>query len=162
MKILQFIFSLLFSFLIGAISLTAQEAIPATGGNINASGGSVSYSVGQVFYTTIQGDDGFVDQGVQQPFEIFVDTGTLEVIGLQLLRVADPNPTRHNLFLRVEEKDTENLSYQLFDINGNFLENQRLTGNETTILMTNRAQGIYFLKVIDNKKEIKAFKIIKN
>jgi len=51
--------------------LQAQEAIPASGGNVTGSGGTVSYSIGQVFYLMNSGATGSVLQGVQQPHEIF-------------------------------------------------------------------------------------------
>ena len=60
---------------IGLTRLQAQETIPAIGGNASGSGGSVSYSVGQAVYTTNTGTNGSVPQGVQQPFEISVETG---------------------------------------------------------------------------------------
>jgi hypothetical protein len=64
--------------------------------------------------------------------------------------------------LKVENYDKENLSYKLFDANGKLLDNKKVTGNETTISMANLFPAVYFLKVIDNQKEIKTFKIIKN
>ncbi len=53
---------------------SAQEVIPASGGNATGSGGSVSYSAGQVFYSIITGETGSVAEGVRQPYEISVVT----------------------------------------------------------------------------------------
>jgi hypothetical protein len=58
-------------------TIHAQEAIPAGGGNASGSGGSASYSVGQVVYTTNTGTNGSAAQGVQQPYEISVVSGTI-------------------------------------------------------------------------------------
>jgi hypothetical protein len=54
------------------------------------------------------------------------------------------------------------LLYQLFDISGKLLESNTIVANSTTIKMEQLATGNYFLKVSQNNKEIKTFKIIKN
>ena len=147
---------------LGLTGLQAQEAIPASGGNASGSGGSLSYSVGQVVYTTNTGTNGSVAQSVQQPFEISVVTGLEEAICINLNLYAYPNPTTDFLNLKVEKYKTANLSYQLYDMNGKLFENKKVEDNETTISMENFFPGTYFLKVIDNNKEVKTFKIIKN
>lgn len=147
---------------LGLTGLQAQEAIPATGGNASGSGGSVSYSIGQVVYTTNTGTNGSAAQGVQQPFEISVITGLEEAKEINLSCSAYPNPTTDFLNLKVENYDNTNLSYQLFDMNGKLLETKKLEGNQTSIVMNDLVPATYFLKVIDNNKEVKIFKIIKN
>ncbi len=148
---------------LGIMGLQAQEAIPASGGNASGSGGSVSYSVGQLVYTTNTGTNGTVAQGVQQPFEISVITGfEEEAIGINLSNSVYPNPTSDFVKLRIENYKTENLIYQLYDINGKNLETEKIESNEARIFMSNYAPAIYFLKVLQGNKEIKTFKIIKN
>ena len=147
---------------IGLTGLQAQEAIPTTGGNASGSGGTASYTVGQVFYTSNTGTDGTVAQGVQQAFNIEVVDGIEQANGINLICTAYPNPTTDFLNLNIENYDNTNLSYQLFDMSGKLIEIKNIESNETTITMTNRIAAIYFLKVIDNQKEIKTFKIIKN
>jgi len=148
----------------GLIGLQAQEAIPATGGNASGNGGTVSYSVGQVINTTNTGANGSVAQGVQQPYEISVVTGIKEAIGINVsVSVsAYPNPVTEFLKLKVESYKVENLSYQLYDMNGRLLENKKITSNETSIAMSNHSPAIYFLKITEANKEVKTFKIIKN
>ena len=148
---------------LGLTGLQAQTAVPATGSNASGSGGTVSYSVGQVVYTTnTGGSNGSVAQGVQQPFEISVVTGLEETKGIILSVSAYPNPTTDFLNLKVENYDNTNLSYQLFDISGKLLETKKITGNETSINTSNLVPATYFLKVTENNKEVKTFKIIKN
>jgi len=142
--------------------LQAQEAIPASGGDASGSGGSVSYSVGQIVYTTNTGTTGSVAQGVQQPFEISVVTELEEAEGISLQCSVYPNPATDYLVLKVENFDKEDLSYQLIDINGKPLENKKIAGNETSIVMSNLVPATYFLRVTQNKKEVKTFKIVKN
>src|SRR6056297_978638 len=59
----------------GLTGANAQQAMPASGGDASGSGGFVSYSVGQVVYTTHTGANGSVAQGVQQTYEIAVESG---------------------------------------------------------------------------------------
>ncbi len=146
----------------GLTGLQAQTSVNATGGNASGSGGSVSYSVGQVVYTTNTGSNGYVAQGVQQPYEISVVTGLEEAKGINLSVSAYPNPTTDYLTLNIGEFDISNLSYQLYDINGKLLQNEKITGNQTSIAMGNLVPANYFVKVIQGNKEVKTFKIIKN
>jgi len=138
-----------------------QEALSSSGGNAKGSGGSVSYTVGQVAYSSNTGNSGTITQGVQQPFEILVITGIDEAKGISIECSVFPNPTSDFVKLKVESYKIENLSFQLYDINGNILQNKILEGNEIQIFMSNLVPATYFLKVKDQNQEIKTFKIIK-
>lgn len=147
----------------GLVSLQAQEAILSAGGDASGSGGSISCSVGQLVYTTNTASNGYsVAEGVQQPYEISVIIGVEEDIGLSLECLAYPNPVKDHLTLRIVDYENENLSYQLYDMNGNLLESEKLTGSKTKISMEEFVTASYFLRITDNQKEIKIFKIIKN
>ena len=147
----------------GATSLQAQETVTTAGGEASGSGGTASYTVGQVFYTTQTGTNGnTVAQGVQQPFEISVVTGIPEAKGINLSVSAYPNPATDYLTVKVENYDTDKLQYLIFDINGKFLQQVKSTGNETNINIQDYPAANYFVKVLDNNREIKVFKIIKN
>ena len=141
-------------------NVNGQEAITTSGGEAGGSGGTASYTVGQVFYTTQTGTNGnTVVQGVQQPYEISVVSGIEEAKGIKLS--VYPNPTTDYLQLKVESEMLKDLYYQLYDMQGKLLQNKRLTGNETRIDMSRYSPSIYFVKVIQNKKEVITFKIIK-
>ncbi len=146
---------------LGLTGLQAQESVNATGGNASGSGGSASYSVGQVVYTTNTGTNGSVAQGVQQPYEISVETGIEEAKGINLSVSAYPNPTTDYLTLSIGEFEISNLSYQLYDMNGKLLQSEKISGNQTSIVMSNLVPANYFVKVIQGNKEVKTFKIIK-
>lgn len=147
---------------LGLTGLQAQTSVNATGSNASGSGGSVSYSVGQVVYTTNTGTNGTVAQGVQQPYEISVVTGIEEAKGINLSVTAYPNPTTDYLTLSIAEFEISNLSYQLYDMNGKLLQNAKITGNQTSIAMSNLVPATYFVKVLQESKVVKTFKIIKN
>ena len=147
---------------LGLTGLQAQTSVNATGSNASGSGGSVSYSVGQVVYTTNTGASGSVAQCVQQPFEISIVTGIEEAKGINLSVSAYPNPTTDYLTLSISEFEISNLTYQLYDISGKLLQSEKITGNQTNIVMSNLVPANYFVKVIAGNQLIKEFKIIKN
>ena len=147
---------------LGLTGLQAQTSINATGGDATGGGGSATYSVGQVAYQTHTGTSGTVSEGVQQPFEISVVTGLEEAKGINLSVSAYPNPTTDYLTLSIAEFEISNLSYQLYDMSGKLLQNEKITGNQTSIVMSNLVPATYFVKVIQGSKEVKTFKIIKN
>lgn len=142
--------------------IQAQETITASGGNASGSGGTVSYTVGQVAYTTNTNTSGTITQGVQQPYEIFVVTGIEKAKVITLEFSVYPNPTSDILKLIVESSQLEDLNYQLYDINGCLLQKKEILSKETVIQTGDLPPAAYYLKIIDNQKEVKTFKIIKN
>lgn len=141
--------------------INAQEALLTSGQEGSGIGGSSSSSIGQVLYTTNIGSSGSVAQGVQQAYEISTTNG-IEETSIQLFCSAYPNPTVDNLILTVQNQVNSNLSYQLFDLNGKLIERSPVLEESTTINMASLPPAGYFLKVIQDAKEIKTFKIIKN
>lgn len=146
---------------LGLTGLQAQKSVNTTGGNASGSEGSMSYSIGQVVYQTHTGTNGSVAEGVQQPHEISVVTAIEEAKGINLSVSAYPNPTTDYLILSINEFDNSNLSYQLYDMHGKLLQNEKITGNQTSIVMSNLVPATYFVKVTKTNKEIKTFKIIR-
>ena len=146
----------------GMFGLQAQQVVTTSGDNASGSGGTVSYTVGQIVYTTNTGTNGSAAQGVQQPFEISVVTGIEEALGISLEIMVYPNPTTEFITLKIENHEVLNLRYQLNDIKGSLLQDNKIEGNETSVEMSSLLPATYFLKVTDNKKVVKTFKIIKN
>jgi len=147
---------------IGLTGLQAQTSVNVTGGNSSGTGGSVSYSVGQIDYTSKTGTNGSVASGVQHPYEISVITGLGEAIGASLSVSAYPNPTADFLELKVESDNLTNLSFQLCDMNGKILQIKKITGDHIKIVMSNLVPATYFVKLTEDNKEVKTFKVIKN
>jgi len=151
------LFTLSFSF----SSVSAQESLNTTGGNVLGSGGSVSYSIGQLTYQTYTGTNGSVSEGVQQPYEISIVTATELAKGVNLSISAYPNPTTDYLTLSIDELEISNLSFQLYDMKAKLLQNEKITDKHTNIVMSNLPTATYFVKVMQGSKEIKTFKIVK-
>lgn len=144
----------------GLSRLYAQEAIPASGGEASNNGGSVSYSIGQLVYTTNTEANGSVSQGIEQPFEISIVLG-IEQNLINLSFVVFPNPTTDLLTIQNKSDYKNNISYQIYDINGRLLLSKKLSGENTTISTSNLAVSSYFIKIIQSNKVIKIFKILK-
>ena len=147
--------------LASTFSVKAQDTTSTSGGNALGSGGSASYTIGQVVFTYQVGSNGSVSQGVQQPYEISTALETEEAIGITLQCIIYPNPTTSNVILKIENYNIENLKYFIFDINGRRIANKKITSNETLIYMENLAEASYFIRIMENTKELKTFKIIK-
>ena len=143
------------------ITAQAQQATTATGGNASGSGGTVAYSVGQIVYTTHTGATGSVAQGVQQPYEISIVLG-IDNHSTNLGLSAYPNPTTNYLTLNVGNFELSTLNFQLYDISGKLIESRKIISSAEIIAMENLPSANYFLKVTNNNKEVKTFKIIKN
>jgi len=142
-------------------SMIAQQTVSAAGGNATGAGGTVSYTIGQLVYTSNTGTNGTVTQGVQQPFEISVVTSINEAKEISLEIVVYPNPATEFINLKIKSYEIENLGYYLYDINGSILKENKIESNETIISMQTLLPATYFLKVTDNNKTLKIFKIIK-
>ncbi|MBK7628751.1 MAG: T9SS type A sorting domain-containing protein [Bacteroidales bacterium] len=150
------------------IPINAQQAISSSGGNASGSGGSVSYSVGQVAYTNQTGSNGSAIQGVQQPFEISVETSIEEANDVSLEFVVYPNPVTDYLILKINGIIETRCIASLYNINGIILQTIKVETNETTIPMQGYSSGTYFLKLSKTMQNfvstrvIKTFKIVKH
>ncbi len=152
---------ILLFFTVSLTTVMAQEAVPASGGDASGSGGSVSYTIGQVAYETNNGTGAHMVEGVQQPYEISVVTAIDEIIGITLSVSAYPNPVTDNLTLGIDGYGDPNLSYQLYNLNGRILKNEKITGTKTNIVMSGFVPATYFVKVVSGNQKVKTFKIIK-
>ena len=56
----------------------------------------------------------------------------------------------------------ENLTFRLYGVNGSVIQNGEVVNQETIIETGGLPPAAYYLRIIDNDKEIKTFKIIKN
>ncbi len=143
------------------ISLTyGQSGVVSSGGSVINSTGSVSYSIGQVDYTYAESNTGSITAGIQQSFRISVINETdmySDVAEIMLF----PNPVKELVHINVVDKNTEKMSFRLYDLNGTLLKSENLPVKNNTINMHEFASGGYILEVTKNNKRVKTFKIIK-
>ena len=148
-------------FIFSCIKIKAQQNTVATGGDISGAGGSISYSIGQIDYSTSTGSGGNLSEGVQQPYVISITTG-MAVTNIQLNFLVFPNPTINNVVLSVDQTDIIGIFYQLLDMQGKLISENKISESKTIISMENLNASIYFIKIVKNNSEIKTFKVIKN
>ncbi|KPE51739.1 T9SS type A sorting domain-containing protein [Chryseobacterium indologenes] len=150
-------FLILFSLSISL--LNAQSAVLATGTDASGGGGSVSYSIGQTTYL-YKGPGAQVIEGVQQAYEITTlsagETAT-EQEGLLLY----PNPFRDYLYIDFTSESYKNAEYQLFDAQGKLIRKDVILQPKSELNLSSLPSAMYIIRINQNGKHLKTFKIIK-
>ncbi len=113
--------------------LQAQTAVTAAEGNTPGGGGTFSYTVGHIFYTTISSVNHSFAQGVQQPYEISVLTGTEKAGDISLNIILYLNPASDIICLKTGDYETNRLRYRLYGINGRLLLTRKVDDDEIPI-----------------------------
>jgi hypothetical protein len=142
-----------------SLNAYSQSNTLSTGGDAEGENGSISYSIGQVVYTSAQGSNGNINQGLQQPYDVGVITG-VEELGINL--TVFPNPTAGALTLNIADEESALLSYQLFDASGRLVDSKSKLNTNTTISLEAYATGVYTLSVLRDNKQIKSFRVVRN
>ena len=138
----------------------AQNNTITTGADASNTNGSISYSIGQIDYISLSNGSTFINQGLQQPFEIVTLSGN-EILDITISAQVYPNPTANNLIISLQNYNYENLTYKLFDIRGREIIDGTISNSETIVNMQPYASAAYILKLSKKNKEIKSFKILK-
>ena len=141
--------------------VNAQETIPVSGGEATGAGGTVSYTIGQLIYTNPTTAAGSLNQGIQQSIE-FVTLSNPELTALTLKALTYPNPTTDFIILALKDANLTGLSYTMYDQLGRLVNKGTVATFETKIGMKSLPIGVYILRVQQNNKALKTFKIIKN
>lgn len=145
--------------LLGSVAFGQQNTV-ASGGEASGSGGTVSYSVGQIDYISASGANGNINQGVQQPFEIF-SVGLSEV-QFDISASLFPNPAVEQIVLSIDLWDNyKNPSFKLTDEQGRIVLSGGITSKETTVQISNLANACYYLNVLVDDQLVKSFKLVK-
>ncbi len=142
------------------LNLLAQKNTVAAGGSAMGSGGEVSYSIGQIDYTTISNASISLSQGVQQAYDIQVLSG-IAVKEIDLRMAVYPNPAVNHLILSVSSELKPEMRYELFDLKGALILTNGIYANETILNIQNLDNGCYTLRILQQSKGLKIFKIIK-
>ena len=92
----------------------------------------------------------------------FVSTGgaaniaAIQETGISLF----PNPVKDELTLEIKE-DLQNLTFQIFDMNGRSMQTGRALSPQTVINMQHYQAGIYILVIEQGGQRIQSFQIVK-
>jgi hypothetical protein len=152
--------SLSIIFVLTTFLLCAQQTVATAGGNVTGNG-TVSYTIGQITTTTNTGNNGSMSQGIQQSIELFTLVNP-DLKTLTLKAIIYPNPTKDKVVLVLSDHNLTALTYQIFDVSGRLVKKGNVEKENTTMAMKDFSVGVYFLKVNQNNKQLKVFKIIKN
>lgn len=136
-------------------NLYCQEAVVSSGGDISTTSGKLSFSVGQVIYTANTASSGSVQQGVQQVYLISVIGETQSSISIY------PNPITDYLNLKIENYDLSEFSYQLFDLKGKLLMENKVEDEVTLIPMNKFPKSSYSIRVLKGGELTQSFKLTK-
>ena len=148
------------TFFFGVVAL-AQSNTVSSGGNVSNAAGSVSYSIGQIDYTSQTGMSGDINQGIQQPYEIYA-INSIDELGQEISLTVGPNPTTDKLILTVGQLKNTELFYTVFDNNGKEIIGTSKLVNSVELDLSSFPVGMYQLVVRNNEMSIRTFKIIKN
>ncbi|OFX26724.1 MAG: hypothetical protein A2033_08935 [Bacteroidetes bacterium GWA2_31_9] len=144
------------------LCIYAQETVATAGADISGTDGTISFTVGQIANKTIIGSNGYISEGVHQPIEISTISKLTKEDKSDYEINVYPNPTNEFVFVKINNKKSEQLNYQLFDINNKLIESNNVSDIETKISLIERKASTYFLKISNQANEIQTFKIIKN
>jgi hypothetical protein len=162
MKSLKLILFTSVVILITVFTAKSQTAVLSAGGEAIGDDGNISYSIGQVSYSTYSETDGSISEGVQQPYEISMITEVADYSSIDLSISVYPNPTKDNVLIKSESRESLNLYYQLLDLNGKIIREEKMYSTEESIEMINLPPATYILRINEETNLIKSFKIIKN
>lgn len=142
-------------------SIQAQSGFVASGFSLTTPSGSVSYSVGQLDYLDVGGTGGFINQGLQQPFEFFEVTDVKNAAETELNGIAVyPNPAKESVTLLCESFETDALHFALFDLQGKILTSGSIHQRETPLQLGDYAYTVYFIRIWSSDNKSKTVKII--
>jgi hypothetical protein len=141
--------------------LNAQSNVVSSGADATGSGGSVSFSIGQIDYTNQQTASGHVNQGVQQPVEIYHTNGLSNNDAITVS--IGPNPTDGLILIQCDATLIENGGVALlYDNNGKMVYKNELVDVQTNIDLSAFTRGVYSLQISVANMPLSSFKIVKN
>lgn len=149
--------SLLFFSLIGL----GQSSIVSSGHSVSVTGGSISYSVGQIDYKSTSGSSGEVNEGVQQPLEIYTVEIKEKESASDLYKIY-PNPVTSSFQLQIEDFSYTDFIATLYTQEGKIIFKKTVYNGSQTLSIEDLPKGIYLLNIQKEDSIIKMFKIIKS
>jgi len=118
----------------------------------------LSWSVGEPFVQTVSVASMQLTEGVQQA-NLRIKRITPESPNFQVKLF--PNPTDGKVNIHLEEGLEENIKIQVFNANGNLVQNLEGVSKTSILDIANFPSGLYFVKVIQ-ANDFQTFSIIKN
>jgi len=136
-----------------------QQVISSAGVSGSNTSGSISSTVGELVIDTKTASGKTITQGFHQTK--LTITGIKELQGLSFKISISPNPTSDYAQITIDKIETPKLTYIMFDIQGKAVLNGEIVSGKAEISFMDRNAGSYIVKVMQEGKQIKTVKIIK-
>ncbi len=135
------------------------QVMGSAGGEATNNAGSFSWTMGETVINTIEGTGNRITQGFQQG-NLHASTGIDKSEDFGVEMKVYPNPTKD--YLTVEtQKQSGNLVFALYDINGRMLKNGGVEASRFDINLSSYPPGSYILQILHNSDLVKSFNIVK-
>ncbi len=135
----------------------SQDVIATAGCTFQTSQGSLSWTIGESITETFTKTNSILTQGFHQ--------SNLTITAIHENDISDinikvyPNPATD--FVNIKVNGFDEMSYQVFDINGSLIENKEIIDLKTTISFENLSSATYIVRILKRETEITTYKIIK-
>jgi hypothetical protein len=146
--------------LLCALHVQGQQQVVSSAGNFHANAsGSISWTLGELAVETLTTAGNILTQGFQQSRLTVTGIGDLPILDYEI--VVFPNPASDHLIILTDKEQHENLYYQLYDLSGKIIVQDRIRETETTIPVNNLRSAVYLLRIIEGNRQVRAFKVVK-
>lgn len=147
------------TFIFTPILANAQSAVLASGGDATSGSGGVSYSIGQIAIGNISSPMASVNEGVQQPFELFAVHVDEELLAITISLF--PNPTHSEVVIQIPDSE-QHLTALFFASDGNLLQKVQLAESRTSVNVSDWSASTYLVQITNSKGNSAAYKLIKH
>lgn len=137
-------------------SVHSQEVVSTQGETYSSPNAIIDFTVGEVVINTVSDGTNNITQGFHQTNWNFVG---LENHTPSFEAIIFPNPTSEVLNIRASA--FENVIYTLYDAQGKLIVKDKLTAEQTLILVSQLATGSYSITLNNPTQNLKTFKLIK-
>ncbi|MEO0470246.1 MAG: T9SS type A sorting domain-containing protein [Bacteroidota bacterium] len=158
-----FLFIHILIFLLLANPLIAQQGILASHGRPATTGSHQYHSLGQILFHAYVTVTGSISENVQQAFAFFHPT-SIEEADVAISLSAYPNPTSRYLQLIFDAPAKGNAKHllHLLDSQGRYLYQEPVRQGANLIDLDRFPAATYLVRVYENQRHIRTFKIVKN
>jgi len=159
-KIGLLLFSLLCVWKLNA-QVLYPEVMSCFGGSAQNATVHLTFTAGEPLYTTVENTNNILTQGFNQTVFVSTQTTNIKEVEGYTLKVF-PNPTQNIVNVEWQTEKTRALTLQITDMQGKTLLRRKTTNTSEQLDISAFADGLYILKISDNRQVIKTFKVQKN
>ena len=146
--------------LLCALHVQGQQQVVSSAGSFHSNAsGSVSWTLGELAIETLTTASNILTQGFQQSRLTVTGIGDIPQLDFEI--VVCPNPASDHLIIRTDKEQHENLYFQLYDLSGKIILQDRIRETETTIPLNHLRSAVYLLRIIEGNRQVWAFKVVK-